>query len=376
MNDKAIPYLVTATDGRGVRDTFARDAVSVEALRELLERDGYTDIEFIDDDISAQIRQRRPAYLRPSTPADYRREARMRAPGAKRLSWLFIVRHNFVLLASLFALGVYGAVRHSMWLSAVAAALIAGWVVLTKRARGRSDDYADLIRAGARGDRATEAQLIERLLAQRALPDAARADVTFRRIRLRARAGDLAGALAELAQHHAAQALSPGLYENRVASLHYAAGEMTGCLLGMERAYIASGETATHRLDLAFSHARFGDPRRAATLLGTIDRRNLSPLHRAIPVAIDGLLARSEGDDATAARLLGEAVTTFSAFQDKPATWPIMGILRGYHALSLVRTGHMAEARATLDGWGDVARSSLDPEARAALDDAMGPVRA
>lgn len=371
MSDTMVPYLVTATDARGVRDTFARDADSLESLRAALESDGYADIEFIDDEISARLRQRRPAHLRPTTADDYRREARSRAPGGTGPSWWTAIRNNLTLLVPLLALGIYGAVRQSIILCAIPAGLIAAWVVYVWRARGRADDYSELVRAGARGDREVEAALIERLLSQSALTDNARKDVRFRRMRLRARDGDLDGALAELAADREAQSLVPGLYETRVGSLYYAVGDMTNFLAAAERGYVASGETATNRLDLAFSHARVGDPRRARTLLESVDRRNISPLHQPIAMAIDGLVARSEGDETTAARMLGEAVEAFSAFQDKAAVWPIMGILRGHHALSLARIGRSDEARATLRDWHDVARASLDPQTCEALDAAL-----
>ena len=40
MTETLTPYLVTATDARGRRGTFAREAASLDHLRAMLERDG------------------------------------------------------------------------------------------------------------------------------------------------------------------------------------------------------------------------------------------------------------------------------------------------------------------------------------------------
>ena len=90
MSETLMPFLVTATDPGGRRETFARDAASTEHLRNVLEREGFTDIELIDDDLSARLRKERPAEGRPrrfqATPrAAEPRPARNHSPSARPL---------------------------------------------------------------------------------------------------------------------------------------------------------------------------------------------------------------------------------------------------------------------------------------------------
>ena len=87
-----MPFLVTATDARGSRDTFAREAASIEHLRTVLERDGYTDIEFVDDELSARLRAQRPDEGRPATAAEYRYEARVRQGAGAGDAWRMAAR--------------------------------------------------------------------------------------------------------------------------------------------------------------------------------------------------------------------------------------------------------------------------------------------
>jgi predicted Zn-dependent protease len=248
--------------------------------------------------------------------------------------------------------------------------VLLGWAWLVRTALRRGDAYNDLLRAQARGDADRAAALIARMRADPSLAgnEQLQVDLRFRSAGLRARAGELDSALAEVEPLRAAPLLGNGLFDSRIASLHYQAGDIEGYLAAMARAFDASGQAQLQRLDLAFAHARLGDAQRAQELLDGLERRDLSALHQPIALAADGVLLQRRGDAAAGLAKLAEAVAGFEKFAANPAVWPFQGILRGLLALALAQAGRRDEARQVLGGWEDVVRTSLDAERRRLLE--------
>ena len=373
MTETLTPYLVTATDARGRRGTFAREAASLDHLRAMLERDGYTQIEFVDDELSARLRRERPEEGKPKSDADYRFEAAQRHGDRPAAAWRWAAgRHlgRFVAAGLVAAYGIWA----GQWLPvALAVAVVAGWAWLFRRGRARVHSYDDLLRASANGDWEAAARQIAALRADPALADNAQLqeDLAFRAAGLRAREGDLAGALADVEPLRAAPGAAGGLFEGRVAAIHYLAGDMPGFIAMMEAAYAAAGEAQLQRLDLALAHARVGDTARARALLDGVERRNLSTLHKPIAVAVEGMIARREGDEDGGALLLSDAVAGLSAFAANPAVWPLLGILVGHQAIALARSGDGDDAHAAMLGWEAVVDACLDAPTRDALHAAL-----
>ena len=368
-----MPFLVTATDARGSRDTFAREAASIEHLRTVLERDGYTDIEFIDDELSARLRTQRPEDGQPRTAAEYRYEARVRQGAGAGDAWLMAARGALpVLVLAAVAIG-WGAWSGDWLWAAIAVAVVIGLALLVRRGRARAAGYEDLLRACARGERDAAAKLIDTLRDDPALSgnEQLQQDLAFRSAGLQAQAGDLAGALQAVEPLRYTPHAAGGMFESRIAGVHYLAGDMPGFLESMEAAYAASAEAQVMRLDLAFAHARVGDTARARDLLDGVDRGNLSTLHKPIAVAVQGLIARREGDEEGGELLLTDAVSGLSAFAANPAVWPLFGILVGHQALAMARSGDAAEARTALSGWEPVVDACLDAATRDALYDVL-----
>jgi hypothetical protein len=368
------PYLVTATDQGGRRDTFAREAASLDHLRTVLEREGYRDIEFIDDELSARLRQQRPETMRNPAPDQLKLEARLRHGPAPLAVWLNAAKGSTIFLGIVAAAGAYGVWNRQYGWTAVAFVVIAGWAWLVRTALRRGEAYNDLLRAQARGDVEATRALIERLRADPTLQgnEQLQVDLRFRAAALRAREGDLAGALADVESLRNSPHGAQGMFDSRVASLHYQAGDIDGYLQHMGRAFDASGQAQLQRLDLAFAHARLGDAQRAQELLDGLERRNLSALHNPLATATDGLLAVRRGDTTTGLAQLAEAVAGFAKFAANPAVWPFQGILVGHFALALAQAGHRAEANAALAEWRDVVDTCLDPQARALLRQELG----
>jgi hypothetical protein len=88
-------------------------------------------------------------------------------------------------------------------------------------------------------------------------------------------------------------------------------------------------------------------------------------------VAIQGILARRDGDEEGGALLLSDAVAGLAGFSANPAAWPIFGVLVGHQALALARSGENDEAREALQGWEEVVEACLDAPTRTELNAAL-----
>jgi hypothetical protein len=367
------PYLVTATDRAGRRDTFAREAASLEHLRMQLEAQGYTDIEFVDDELSARLRAQRPEDGRPRTQADFRLEAKFRHGTTPGQLWLLAIRKAWLPFALMGGAAAYGVRADKPAWTVGAIAFLVFWLWMMQRGLARAERYNDLLRAYARGDWAHSRKLIDALRGDASLAgnEQLQADLQFRSAALRAIGGDLAGALADVEPLRTSAQGAGGMFASRVASIHYLSGDVDGFLRNMEQGWEASGRAQLQQLDLAFANARVGDPARARELLAGVERRNLSALHQPIATATEGLIAQREGQDAQAVDKLTDGVTGLGAFGANPAVWPILGILLGHQGLALARTGQREAARAVLEGWRDIVDTCLDPATRSRLQNEL-----
>ena len=214
-------YIVTATDARGRRDTFARESTSVEHVRMMLEREGYTDIEFHDDELSAQLRSQRPAANRPHTQSEIRAEVAVKKTPGGDAVWLRALRENAVMLALLAIAVAIGAWRHSIVATLLPLLLLGWWLWRVRTGVGRVDRYQQLLKASAYADLSEIQSLIAAIRATPAMAQnpQLRIDLLFREAAVQARRGDIAGALALVAPTRSEPGYSNGLYESRVSSL-------------------------------------------------------------------------------------------------------------------------------------------------------------
>ncbi|HZH44168.1 MAG TPA: hypothetical protein VEY50_08825 [Lysobacter sp.] len=359
-------YLVTATDSAGRRDTFGREAASVEHLRAMLELQGYTNIEFVDDEISATLRTQRPDGGRPRSRHELQLEAKLRKGPATAALWLAAIRSNAVLLTVLAATAAYGLWTRSPWWFGTGAVLLVGWALLVRAGLRAGAAYDRLLRACAEGDWPAAEELIERISRSSAAKGNAQLqeDLVFRRAALLARSGHLEQALALVEPLRDSPHGANGMFENRVASVYYVADRQAEFLECMRRSYEQSGNSQPMQLDLAFALARVGDIAEAGALLRGIERRNLSDLHQAVALLADGICARRSGAAQEACDQLARACEGLSAYAKNPAVWPVLGIAYANRALALAALGRKADARTELAEWRAVADASLDGDAR------------
>lgn len=364
------PYLVTATDPGGRRDTFAREAASPMHLRALLEREGYGDIELVDDEVTAQLREQWPEELKPKNAADYRFQARLRKDPTPSASWwLQAARNNWLPLSLAAAAVAWGIWSRSIGWSVAGLAVVALWAWVVRRGMGQVNDYNTLLAAYARGEHDVVEELIARMEDSPAVEanEQLGVDLLARQACLLARRGQLQDGLALVAPLAGGPHAANGMQEMRVASIHYAADDTDGFVDGLERACEASGRNATMVLDLAFAHARLGDVQRARALLGEVPVQSIPDLQRPIHRAVEGVLLLREGAHAEAADILGEAADALDAYAANPSVWPFNGMLSGYLALALLGCGRREDAEAAFAPWREVALNCLEPASRQRL---------
>lgn len=360
------PYIVTATDKLGRRDTFGKSAASIEHARMALEQAGYSDIEFVDDESLSQMRTQRSVELQPKTRAEFRFEAKLRKGRNLKVIFLEAIRRNKWLLLLLCASVAYGAYQgFSSWFWGGVLGLIgtAVEILLKNRAGGI---YDELMRATARGDLDKAEILLEKMQSQSLARkhEQIRVDLIFRKAVLLARRGRIEEGLALVESLRGNSQARKGMFESRTSSIYYGAGRIADFVSWQEKAYEASGHAALQKVDFAFVLARFGDIGRSRELLNEIDVRNLIPSHKAVFQAAQGICFLRERGVAEACRNLTEAVAALAPYANAAPTWPFQGIIAGYAAIALARDGRRDEARALLDPWKEVALNCIDPSAR------------
>jgi tetratricopeptide (TPR) repeat protein len=338
----------------------------------VLEREGYTQIEPVDDELTARLRAERDQP--PQTAADFRFEAKLwQRPGQSSIWMEAVRRHRWILLldAALLAWGALHGFSLAFWIGLAGLAL---FVVPMLGSMKPAVLYDGLQKAYALGDADEAERLLERM---QALPSTAsnaqlRVDLLFRKASLLARRGQLDEALALVGPLRGDPQLRDGLFESRTASIYYAAGRIPDFVEWQRRSLEASGQSAMQALDYAFVLARYGDVAQARRLLGGLDPANMNAIHKAVRLASEGVCALRERDYPAASRLLAAAVKEFKPFAASAPTWPFQGIVAGYAALAAARNGDHDEAKNLLAPWRPVAFNCLDASTRTLLEAEVG----
>src|SRR5262245_60245697 len=145
-------YLFSATDMHGKRQTGGREAASIEHLRMVLEREGFHDIEFLDDEKLAELRAQRPAHLQPKTQEQFRFEANLRKGRKRGAIFVQALRNNAPWMLALAALAAFGAWRQQWGWVVFALVAVAAWLLWFLRKLRTGDTYQELLKAHARGE--------------------------------------------------------------------------------------------------------------------------------------------------------------------------------------------------------------------------------
>lgn len=344
--------LYTAKDSRGEPVEGFVEAASVRAAREQLASSGMRDIVLHQDPALGATDARHLAGLNERQLRALARLnlAAMRTPGLPGTLREAAVLYRWWLLiaAIVVVVGIVFARRWAVWLGALALAWPFAQTVWMYRHSGR---YNALLRAFAVGDWPRV-----RALAYKLRPFAPKVehlgfDLDLRVAWIAARDGRLQEALEMVERWREKLAKHPGLFEQRIAPLHYAAGSRKGLLRVTAEAHALAPDEPSRAMDLALAQARFGDAAQARQLLDAIDLALLPSFGHGFHAWADGMV-RLRQQQPGALEKLSEAVAAFLALSANPAVWPALAFCTCDHAIALSLSGRKPQAqREIADVW-------------------------
>ncbi len=152
--------------------------------------------------------------------------------------------------------------------------------------------------------------------------------------------GKLSEALARISEYREVlEEKMPGMYENKVATLYYLAGDYRQAYLYMKKAYEIS-QTDIITLDYVHAEASYGDPAQAKQTLQQIDILSLPAYAKPYYHYLTGLIAHKEGDTALAYTSLQEAYSGMLVYRKNPAVWIIQAMIAGMLAVVTYEATH------------------------------------
>lgn len=324
------------------------EAASIRAAREQLANGGMSEIVLHQDPALGGTDSRHLEGLNPHQLRELARVsiAAMRRPGLvstlRDVAWL-----NRWWLAVDLALVAWGVYSGSFWLTLIGVLLVAWPFALSLWTYRHSGRYNALLRAFAVGDWPRVRRLAELLRPFSPRIEHMGFDLDLRVAWIAARDGRLQEALAMVERWREPLATSPGLFEQRIASLYYAGGSRQGFVRTMAEAHAAAPDEPSRTMDLALAHARFGDAAEAQRLLDSVDRALLPAFGAGFVAWTEGLI-RLRRQEPGALERLGEAVSTFLASAANPVFWTGLAFCTCDHAVALTMAGHKDQARREL----------------------------
>ena len=152
--------------------------------------------------------------------------------------------------------------------------------------------------------------------------------------------GKLPEALAQIEKHRdTLRETMPGMYEHKIATLYYLAGNYKLAYLYMKKAYETSG-TELIALDYINAEIFYGDLHTAEEIFKTIDSKVLPTFARPYYQYLQGLIAYKKGDLQNAHKSLAEAYSGMLAYRKNPAVWTIQAIIAGTLAVVTYEETH------------------------------------
>lgn len=340
--------LYSAKDRHGKPIQGFVEATSARAAQEQLANGGMTDIVLHQDPAIGGTDARALEGLNPHQQRELARVSitAMRRPGLlpllRDVAWL-----NRWWLGVDVALLAWGLYQPNLWIALTGGVLLL-WpfaaALFNYRHSGR---YNALLRAFAVGDWPHVRELAYKLRPYGEKVENLAFDLDLRVAWIAARQGRLHEALVAIEEWREPLMGQPGLFEQRVAPLYYAAGDRQGFLRGMAAAHAAAPQEGSRTMDLALAQARFGDPAEARRLLDSVDLSLLPSFGTGFVAWTDGLI-RLRQQQPGALEKLSEAVAAFLALSANPAVWTALAFCTCDHAVALSLAGRKDQARAQL----------------------------
>lgn len=353
--------LYTAKDRHGKSIQGFVEAASVHEAREQLVNGGMTEVVLHQDPILGGADAR---HLEGLNPAQLRDMAKitlsaMRKPGLATTlrDTAYMNRWWLAVDAAIIAAGLATGSRWTLATGIVLAVLpfaVAAW---SYRHGGR---YNAMLKAFAVGDWQQVERLVAQLRAATGISDQLPFDLDMRLAAIAARQGRLSEALAALEPWREKLALQPGLFEQRVAAIHYAGEDREGYVRLMAQAHALAPQEPSRTIDLALAHARFGDAAQAGELLASVDASLLPPYATGFIAWVDGLVKLRLQQSGGLERLAEGVAAFLRLAPGQPAMWSSLAFCTCDHAVALSMAGRKDEARRELAEVWPILRAHAD----------------
>lgn len=211
--------------------------------------------------------------------------------------------------------------------------------------------YNDFLAAFALGKCDKALTLLNHLKKSMTAPEMA-FDLQIREACIRVKNTHVGGDILNQLQHWQDKfiASSPGLFESRLATVYFSAGDTVRFVELMRDAYAKSPNNASVILDLALAEARTGHYERAQTLLNHIDKA-LLPVHgRPFLHWVQGLIDAND-QLPSADNQFSSAIAGFMEFNDNPAVWPSLAMNIADYANFEPHTKHDTKLKGLQKAW-------------------------
>lgn len=353
-------YLYSAKHSDGVKVIDTINIVGIEKIsgiekaRALLEEKGFREIQFHDDDFSAQLRAQRPAEFLAQTPEDIEREleARQNPSGflTKSVKREFKKLPGKILIGALFlAAGIY---FRSFFLGFLAFTVVSYkfmFLALLWRNTATTKWYPECYRTFYLGEWKAFNQAVNKLRNSQMYERVP--NLKFDLIKLEsmalAKQGLLEQALKKIQAAQSYSHLPKGGFENAVAMVAFSGGHYAKAIEILK----GVAQTSTlMKVDYAMFLARFSDTDEALRVLSEVDRKNLSEMNACGPLITEGIVFLRKGNTKMAIDKLSSALQILVPYSSNPITMGFISIVTGYLSVALA-----------LDGQKELAQRYLGP---------------
>lgn len=369
-------FLVSGLAADGAREPRFIEAETVTGARDAALAAGLSEVVVHDDEFSATLRDQARAELPQFPRNDPARELRLKRPApARDLVWNAI-KSRAIFLTAIIAWLAWIIVRGPPFRAtdgfAVAALVLFCWSLYV--ALAPSLLYRRILHATALARHDEVLALVARM---RRAPRTARtktldSDLDFREATMLAVKGRLDAGVARVAKWK--DALQPGHYEGRLASLYQAAKRHDLAAQTQRDALAATPGRATSQIDLATTLAlRLGRYDEADALLAQAEAGALS--ETALPWArmCRGAIEIGRGDPAAAVAPLAEALRAFEGKYESPLYWVVTAWTLNLLAIALAQTGDKTAARVLAERARPILELHREADMIAACDAALAP---
>jgi tetratricopeptide (TPR) repeat protein len=364
-----VPYTAVNAAGKSVSGFV--DESTMEAAVAHLKAQGLQDIELLVDPLYA-AEPKLPSNASSSELAQIARIQKvfLRNPNLPTLLKAMVFEQRWWMLAC-FLIAAWAFYVGWQWIAVAIALLLLLPFVWTAFTFSSTRLYISVIREQATGQWDAALNAISQLRQKRIKDSMVAFDLDVRAAAILAKQYQLPQALDILKPWKEQLSISrPGLYESRLATVYYAAGNPNACVRFIEDALLLNPSNTTIKVDCALMNAMMGDRVRAQDLLNQLDRTNLPSFAPGFLSWIQAKIDMRNVNSPEALSHISKAIEAFLPMMSNPAIWSSVALCTADYALCLHRAGRTSDARQAVERVWSVLQPTADATLLATLGEA------